>query len=73
MTTKIDSKIVGYSVVKEKTEGEPSGCQGDCSSPPTEPHKRPEVIAGKTYKITETHCMAKGDPHCRFEIGEALE
>jgi predicted hydrocarbon binding protein len=22
------------------------------------------------YEITETHCIAKGDPHCRFEVGE---
>lgn len=28
---------------------------------------------GKEYKITETHCMAKGDEYCRFEVGEALE
>lgn len=26
---------------------------------------------GKEYEITETHCRAKGDPHCRFEVGEA--
>jgi hypothetical protein len=26
---------------------------------------------GKEYEITETHCRAKGDPHCCFEIGEA--
>jgi len=32
-----------------------------------------EWATGKTYEVTETHCMAKGDPHCRFEIGEALE
>jgi len=32
-----------------------------------------EWATGKTYEITETHCMAKGDPHCRFEVGEALE
>ncbi len=25
---------------------------------------------GKPYSITETHCMAKGDPCCRFEVGE---
>ena len=31
-----------------------------------------EWATGKTYEITETHCMAKGDPHCRFEVGEAL-
>jgi predicted hydrocarbon binding protein len=24
---------------------------------------------GHPYEITETHCMAKGDPHCRFEVG----
>jgi len=28
---------------------------------------------GKEYKITETHCLAKGDEYCRFEIGEARE
>lgn len=28
---------------------------------------------GKEFKITETHCLAKGDEHCRFEIGEARE
>lgn len=28
---------------------------------------------GKEYRITETHCMAKGDDYCRFEVGEALE
>jgi predicted hydrocarbon binding protein len=28
---------------------------------------------GKEYEITETHCMAKGDPYCRFEVGEARE
>lgn len=25
---------------------------------------------GKEYVITETHCMAKGDDYCRFEVGE---
>ncbi len=30
-----------------------------------------EWATGKTYQITETHCMAKGDDYCRFEIGEA--
>jgi predicted hydrocarbon binding protein len=25
---------------------------------------------GKEYQIVETHCMAKGDPYCRFEVGE---
>jgi len=28
---------------------------------------------GKEYKIIETHCLAKSDPYCRFEIGEARE
>jgi hypothetical protein len=28
---------------------------------------------GKEYKITETHCLAKDDEYCRFEIGEARE
>jgi len=23
------------------------------------------------YEIIETHCIAKGDPYCRFEVGEA--
>jgi predicted hydrocarbon binding protein len=23
------------------------------------------------YEIVETHCIAKGDPYCRFEVGEA--
>ncbi|MFH2104513.1 MAG: 4-vinyl reductase [Chloroflexota bacterium] len=23
------------------------------------------------YEVIETHCLAKGDPHCRFEIGAA--
>jgi len=26
---------------------------------------------GKEYEIVETHCLAKGDPYCRFEVGEA--
>ena len=26
---------------------------------------------GREYEITETHCLAKGDEYCRFEIGEA--
>ncbi len=26
---------------------------------------------GKEYEIIETHCLAKGDPYCRFEVGEA--
>jgi hypothetical protein len=28
---------------------------------------------GKEYQIIETHCLAKGDPYCRFEVGEARE
>ena len=28
---------------------------------------------GKEYQVTETHCLAKGNPYCRFEIGEARE
>jgi hypothetical protein len=26
---------------------------------------------GKEYGITETHCLAKGDEYCRFEVGDA--
>ena len=26
---------------------------------------------GKEHDILETHCLAKGDPYCRFEVGEA--
>jgi hypothetical protein len=26
---------------------------------------------GREFEITETHCVAKGDPYCRFEVGEA--
>ncbi len=25
---------------------------------------------GREYEVTETHCLAKGDEYCRFEIGE---
>lgn len=25
---------------------------------------------GKEYGITETHCLAKGDEYCRFEVGD---
>lgn len=25
---------------------------------------------GKEYEVTETHCLAKGDEYCRFEVGE---
>jgi hypothetical protein len=28
---------------------------------------------GKEHDVVETHCLAKGDPYCRFEIGEARE
>lgn len=24
------------------------------------------------YEIVETHCVARGDPYCRFEVGEVL-
>jgi predicted hydrocarbon binding protein len=27
---------------------------------------------GKSYEILETHCMAKGDPYCRFEVGGVI-
>jgi predicted hydrocarbon binding protein len=26
---------------------------------------------GREFEVTETHCLAKGDEYCRFEIGEA--
>lgn len=26
---------------------------------------------GKEFVVTETHCLAKGDDYCRFEVGEA--
>lgn len=26
--------------------------------------------SGRDYQVVETHCMAKGDPYCRFEVGE---
>jgi hypothetical protein len=26
---------------------------------------------GKEFEIVETHCLAKGDEYCRFEVGEA--
>ena len=29
--------------------------------------------SGKERQIIETHCLAKGDPYCRFEVGEARE
>jgi len=28
---------------------------------------------GREHQIIETHCLAKGDPYCRFEVGEARE
>ncbi|HNN13303.1 MAG TPA: 4-vinyl reductase [Anaerolineales bacterium] len=28
---------------------------------------------GKEYEITETHCIAKGDEYCRFEVGNVKE
>ena len=28
---------------------------------------------GKEHDMVETHCMTKGDPYCRFEVGEARE
>jgi len=28
---------------------------------------------GKEYIVTETHCLAKGDEYCRFEVGDARE
>ena len=28
---------------------------------------------GREYVITETHCIAKGDEYCRFEVGDARE
>ncbi len=27
---------------------------------------------GQPHQIVETHCMAKGDPYCRFEVGEVV-
>jgi predicted hydrocarbon binding protein len=28
---------------------------------------------GREHEIIETQCLAKGDPHCRFEVGEAKD
>ena len=28
---------------------------------------------GREFRIIETHCLAKGDEYCRFEVGEARE
>lgn len=29
--------------------------------------------SGNKHRVTETHCLAKGDPYCRFEIGEIIK
>ena len=29
--------------------------------------------SGKEHQIIETQCLAKGDPYCRFEVGEVRE
>lgn len=31
-----------------------------------------EWATGKPHEIIETHCMARGDEHCRFEIGDVV-
>jgi predicted hydrocarbon binding protein len=28
---------------------------------------------GEAHEIIETHCMAKGDPYCRFEVGNVIK
>jgi len=28
---------------------------------------------GRDYPVTETHCIARGDPYCRFEVGDPVE
>lgn len=28
---------------------------------------------GKEFEVTETHCLARGDEYCRFEVGAARE
>jgi predicted hydrocarbon binding protein len=28
-------------------------------------------VTGQVYQVQETHCLAKGDPYCRFEVSEA--
>jgi hypothetical protein len=28
---------------------------------------------GREYKVIETHCIAKGDEYCRFEVGDVKE
>jgi hypothetical protein len=32
-----------------------------------------EWATGKPHQIVETHCMAKGDAYCRFEVREQLD
>jgi len=29
--------------------------------------------AGESHEIIETHCTAKGDPYCRFEVGDVIK
>ena len=29
--------------------------------------------SGRPHEIVETHCMAKGDAYCRFEVGDAVQ
>ncbi|MGE5250498.1 MAG: V4R domain-containing protein [Bacteroidota bacterium] len=31
-----------------------------------------EWATGKPHEIRETHCMAMGDPYCRFEVGDVV-
>jgi hypothetical protein len=28
---------------------------------------------GRPHDVIETHCMAKGDPYCRFEVGDVIK
>jgi hypothetical protein len=28
---------------------------------------------GEAHGVIETHCMAKGDPYCRFEVGDVIK
>jgi len=30
-----------------------------------------QLATGVEHEIIETHCLAKGDEYCRFEVGEA--
>jgi predicted hydrocarbon binding protein len=32
-----------------------------------------EWATGKPYQIQETHCIARGDPYCRFEVIESAD